>query len=240
MLTNQKIAQSIKTDIAQEPVSLASTVAVGEFYSGADFRKHAYHVIAGAMAAAETVVAQVRKATDALGTGPADLALAVATITGNTNVQEILLNFGTIIDTDAVTINGQLYTAEDTTPVAASGEFATGADDDAAMVNLAAVIALLQPELLLVPTGSGGTGTLTSKEPGEQTVTAVAADATIVVTTVKAGAIIEFDSNDLEAGSASHHAIELTTVGTIIAGAVLERGQGTYNPTQKLADETLI
>lgn len=235
MLNNKKIAQAVKMDAGLEQLSLASTNATGEFFEMSLFQKGLYLITAGAMAATKTVVAQVRKATDALGTGAADLALATVTITANVNVQEILVNFGTIIATDVIIINGVTYTADDTAPVAANGEFDTGADDDAAQVNLAAVIALLQPELLLTPDGSGGTGILTSKEPGEQTVSASSVDATIVVTTVKAQAFVEFDSNDLDDGSATHAAIKLTTDATIITGAVLLRAGGRYDPAQKAA-----
>lgn len=230
MINNARLSEKIKLDLGVLPISKATAAETGAYFTIDGPALFVFQ--AAAMAATKTVIGQLLKATDALGTGSDTLTGAAATITANTNVTKALLTAATIADGDStVTINGVVFTCEDTDPDIDAGEFASGANDDAACVNLAAAINHLLGETLVATAGTGIV-TLTVKEKGEATITVVSGHATIVASTLEAMGYIEIEPADL--GEFTHAALRLTTDATIVVSAALLRLRG-YSPAQKVA-----
>ena len=240
--THGKFVEHNKVDLGMAPTSLASTAKTGPYYSMANYTKAAFLVMVAAIADTKTVIAQVLQASDAAATGAKVITGAVATITSPLLASKILITTTTVIDTNVITVtttrNGiasvQIFTCEDTTPVAADGEFASGANDTAAMVNLAAVINSLLPDCLAVP--STNTITITSRDPGRVVIGITAATGTMVPSIVECAAYVEIedtwldDDNDFD-----HVAIRVTTDATIVCSSTLVRAGGRYSPDQAVA-----
>jgi hypothetical protein len=224
-----KLYDQIQVDMAVLPVSLATTNSTGAYFSLAGFEKVLFEFYAATMAAAATVIGQVYQATSAAGAGSKVITAATSTITANAAAKKVLLTANTIVDeTSTVTINGTVFTCEDTTPNAELGEFDSGANDTAACVNLAAVINhLLGATVLATP--STTTVILTAKDPGANSITVTGADSTIVVSTLEHQGHIEVDIADLDA-TFTHVALKLTTSATIVVAGALIRGEGRYSP----------
>lgn len=242
MHTSGKLSEHVKVDVALEPVSLASTNKTGGYHSLKGYKRALFAFKAATIAATKTVVAQVMKAQDAVGTAAAALTGATATITANASVTKALLTAATIVDGDStVTVNGTVFTCEDTTPDIDSGEFASGADDTAAAANLAAAINHLLGTTLLA-SAAAGVVTLTAKEPGEAAITITAAHATIVPSTVEALGYVEVDAAQLGSGF-THAALKLTTDATIVVEGTLVReglSAGNAAPTQQVAASKVL
>lgn len=239
MDVTSKLNEKLKVDVGLEPISLATTAGTGDYYSLDGYKRALFYVITAAMAAGKTVIVQVMEATSNIGAGAQALTSAVATIAANTLATKGLFTPSTVVDTDHVTVaiydesgtlvSTQIYTAEDTTPVAADGEYATGANDTAAMVNMGAVVNLLQADYLYaVP--SGATLILHVREPGKYTMTLTGHTTTMVASTLEAACYVEVDVMQLTA-TYTHVAVRATTDDTIIVGGTLLReglmgGQG--------------
>ena len=235
-----RLSEHLKADQALAPQSIASSNKTGAYFAIGDYAKAMWKISAAAMADAATVVAQVMVAEDAAATGATALTGAAATITGNVAVKRALLTGNTIVDEDTVvTVNGVVFSCEDTTPDAEAGEFASGANDTAACVNLAAVINSLCPELLATPSTS--TVILDVRDPGTGTITIADAHATIVPSTLEAEAYVEVDHGQVEVGDFTHMALKLTTDDTIVVGAELIRiGNRDDGETQYMAAGTVL
>lgn len=237
MRTHGKLSDALKVDLAVLPKSVASGPETGAYFNLKDAgRKALFWFKAATMAATKTVVAQVMKAKDGVATGATALTGATATITANTNVKKALLTANTIADGDSVvTVNGTVFTCEDTTPDIDAGEFASGADDDAACVNLAAAINhLLGDTLVATASTSPAVVTLEVKEPGDATITVEDAHSTIVLSTLEAEGYVEIDASDL-GDEYTHAALKLTTDATIVVAGVLIRGDGRFTPSHSVA-----
>jgi len=234
----KKLEESVKVDVALKPVSLASGTSTGAYFPMKKWGRAIFVVTAAAMAKAKTVAAQVMQATDALGTGAKVITNALATIVSPTKATEVTVTATTVVDGNVITIASlkrtQIFTCEDTTPDASAGEFASGADDTAAMANLATVINLLMPELRAV--GAVNVLTLTSREPGEQVISVSAETGTMVPAVVEAVAYVEVEEGFLDhENDFDHVAIKVTTDATIVVGADCVRGEGKFSPTQAVA-----
>jgi len=234
-LTNGKLSEHIKIDSALNPISLATTNATGGYHGMKGWKRALFKMNAAAIADTVTAIAQVMEATDAAATGAQVLTGAAATITGSLRATRALLTGNTIVDgTTTVTVtahkrNGDdesaVFICEDTTPDIDAGEFASGANDTAAMVELAAAINHLLGDWILA-TPSTTTCILTAAEPGEVVISLTACDATIVPSTLEAIAIVEIDAAQLSAGY-SHVALRATTGGTIVVAGELTREEAT-------------
>ncbi len=240
--THGKIVEHSKIDVGVAPTSLATTSKTGPYYSLAKYAKAAFLFTVAAMADGKTVVAQVMQATSAAAGSAKVITGALATITAPLLASKLLITTTTVVDGNLITItstkNGiatvQIFTCEDTTPVAADGEFASGANDTAAMVNLAAVVNALLPDLLAVP--STNTLTLTARKPGECVVSTSDENATMVPSIVEATGYVEVDGVMLDDDNDFNHvALKLTTDATIVAGAELVREGERYSPKQNVA-----
>jgi hypothetical protein len=251
MLTQGKITEHVKVDVGVEPISLATTNDTGGYHPMSGYKKAIFVFTAAAMAKTKTVVAQIMEATNAAAGSAAALASAAATITANTLVTKALLTANTIVDaTSTVTLTAtmpdgttsvQLYVCEDTTPDIDAGEFASGANDTAACVELAAVINNMQGDYILA-TASGATVILTAAQPGDAVITITLEDSTIVASTLEAIGYVEIDAAQLTA-TFTHIALKLTTDATIVVGATLLRAsksRGKANPGQMVAAGTVL
>lgn len=230
MLTAGKIIEQVKADLALLPKSVATSNETGAYFSMKEYGKALFVFAAAAIAATKTVVAQVMKAADGVGTGATALTGATATITANTAVKKALLTGNTIADEDTVvTINGVVFSCEDTSPDIDAGEFASGANDTAACVELAAAINHLLPDIKATPSTS--TVILELREPGTGSITIEDAHSTIVPSTLEAEGYVEVDASQLGDGF-SHVALKLTTDATIVvSGQVIRSGAGGGQPT---------
>lgn len=235
-----KITDQIKTDLAVLPKSLATTNETGAYFSLSGFGRACFRFAAAAMAAGKTVVGQVLKATDGLGTGSTNLTSATATITANAGVKKALLTANTIADEDTVvTINGVLFSAEATNPDIDAGEYDPTGGDAAAVITLAAAInhLLADASPKIKATASGTTVILELREPGSGAITITGAHSTIVPSTLEAEAYIEIGPEDLGDGY-THAALKLTTDATIVVSAMVERAPGRHSPVHYVAGST--
>lgn len=225
-----RLIDKLGINIAVQPVSLATTNTTGAYFSMSGINKVVFKFFAAAMAKTKTVVGQVYQAKSAAGASAKTISGATATVTANTAVKKALLTANTIVDeTSTVTINGTVFTCEDTTPDIDAGEFASGDSDTDACVNLAAAINHLLGDSVLA-TASTGTVILTEKEPGSTSgITVSDEDSTIVASTREAEGEIEVDLEDLDEDF-THLALKLTTDATIVVCGAIIREEGRYSP----------
>lgn len=226
-----KLNEKLKVDVGLEPISLATTAGTGDYYSLDGYKRALFYVITAAMAATKTVIVQVMEATSNIGAGAQALTSAVATITANTLATKGLFTPSTIVTTDTCVIaiydesgtlvSTQTYLAQDTTPVAADGEFDTGSTDTTAMTNLAVVANLLQGDYIYA-VQSGATMIVHVREPGKYTMTLTGHTTTVVASTLEAACYVEVDVMQLTA-TYTHVAVRATTDDTIIVGGTLLR-----------------
>lgn len=234
MQTHGKISDEVKVDAALSPRSLATTNATGEYFSLEEYSRAMFLTEAHEIADTKTVVSQVMQAQDAAGTGAKALTNAAATITAPTKATAAKITCVSVLDTEAITINGQTFTCETTDPDAAAGEFDAGGSDGATATNLAAVINSLLPKVKAEV--NSNVVTLTSREPGEETITIADAAATMTPAVLRAQSYIEVEPSFLDlANGFTHVAIKVTTDATIVAGATLLRAPGRFSPVQAVA-----
>lgn len=246
MNTAGKITEKVKGDVALLPISLATTNDTGPYFPMKGYKRAAFWFSAAAMADTETVIAQIFEAKTAVGGSAAALTSAAATITSPVGAAEALLTASTIVDEDSVvtvtatrkdgTTSVQIYSCEDTTPDQSAGEFASGANDTAACVNLAATINALQGDDVLA-TASTTTVILSAAQPGNVKITISAAHATIVPSILEAVGYVEVDAAQMTA-LFTHLALKVTTSATIVVAGHLERmgeAGGNEQPGQLVA-----
>jgi hypothetical protein len=251
MITSGKISEHVKMDVAVASQSIASSNVTGAYHSMKGIKKALFEFKCAAIAKTKTVVAQVMKATSAAAAGAAALTGAAATITANVLLTKGLLTANTIVDaTSTVTLTATLpdgttqaatFTCEDTSPDITVGEFASGANDTEACVNLAAAINYLLGTWILA-TASSATVILTAAEPGEAVITISGEDSTIVASGLEAIGYVEIDAAQLGA-TFTHVALKLTTDATIIVGGTLVREGftgGNEKPGQMVAASKVL
>lgn len=251
MLTSGKLTENTKVDVALVSQSIASSNVTGAYHPAKGFKRIVVWFKAAVMAKTKTVVAQVMEAkTAAAGTAQA-LTSAVATLTANALVTKGLLTANTIVDATstviltATTRDGTTHAAtficEDTDPDIDAGEFASGANDTAACVELAAVINHLLGDWILA-TASTTTVILTAAQPGDAVITISAEDATIIASTLEMIGYVEVDASQLTA-LYTHLGVKLTTDATIIVGADMHRegmSGGNAQPGQTAGAGTVL
>jgi hypothetical protein len=251
METAGKISEHVKIDVALVSQSIASSNVTGAYHPMKGIKRALFEFKAAVMAKTKTVVAQVMEAKTAAGGSAAALTSAAATLTANTLATKALLTANTIVDgTSTVTITAtlpdgttqsQTFICEDTTPDASAGEFASGANDTEACVNLAAVINTLLGTWVLA-TASTTTVILTAAQPGEATISITLEDSTIVASTLEMIGYVEVDVSQMTA-LFTHLALKLTTDATIIVGATLVREGmtgGNEKPGQMVGAGTVL
>lgn len=231
------VSEDVKLDIALTSQAL-NGAGTGEYFNLAKYGKALFVVEIGAMAAGATSILQVMQAQDATGAGAKVVTNNTATITANTNVSAALLTSALVhVAGDTYTINGLTFTAA-AADVPGTRTYAVGADATASTANLAAKI---NDPVIGVPgvlaSAALGVLTLTATEPGEETITITAsAGAVGVPSTAQAIGYVECDASFLDlANGFSHVALRVTNSAATQTGAVLLRGQGRYNPDQKVA-----
>lgn len=225
-----------KIDLAIEPVSLASTSRTSDYYRANHFRQFGFLFGAAAMAAANTVVAQIVQATDAAGTGSKNVAGATCTITANTLVKSGTLTLATALAGETVVINGITFTAHATTTTVANREFSIAGTDTQ---DAAELVTCINDATYGVPgvtaTSNLGVVTLVATSPGDVAIT-LAGDTNITAATLAAAAYIEIDNCLLDKNNGFEYAaITLTTNATILVDSWLLREACRYTPTQYLA-----
>ncbi|MDK1019553.1 MAG: hypothetical protein QGD89_09160 [Actinomycetota bacterium] len=231
---NAKLEEQVKVDVGVTPTSLATTNKTGAFYAMANWARALFVVEAAAIADGQTVVAQVLQAKDGDGGSEKVITNAAATITSPTKATEVTVTATTVVDGNLITVNGQIFTCDDSSPDSALGQFDSGANDTDAMANLAVVVNLLLPKVKA--TSASTVLTLRARDPGEETISISDETGTMVPAVIKALAYIEVEHRFLDHDNGFDHvAIKLTTDDTIVAGATLIRGNGRFDPTQYVA-----
>jgi len=244
---NSKIVNHSKFDTAVAPESVATSNTTGDYFNLEKYQRACFFFSSAAMAKGDTVVAQILKATDGEGAGSASLSGAAATITALANAKKVLMTANTIVDAtttfvltvkdkSGATVSTQTYICEDTAPDSTLGQFASGADDDAAIDNLKAVVNSQQGDYV-VASSSGDPLTISVKEPGEHSLTITGDEATLVPSNLEAEGYVEIAAEDLGDGF-THAALDLTTDATILVGGTLERKGSRYTVGHAVAAST--
>jgi hypothetical protein len=232
-----KLSDDLKIDVAVEPVSLATTNTTGPYYNMKNFRRALFLVSVAAMATGSTVVAQVYQATDATGSDAKVVTNSTITITADTKVKKATITLATLTAGSEIEINGLTFTAHASMTTVASREFSIGGNDTA---DAAALVTCINDETYGVPgvlaSSSAGVVTLTATEPGDNYLTVVGVATIGVAATVYADGFIELESGMLDtANGFTHIALKITTDATIVAGAMLARGDARITPDQYVA-----
>jgi hypothetical protein len=227
-----------KVDIGLVGQVINNTNVTGKYFCMNNYRKALAILSIGAMAVDKTAKVEFLQATDAAGTSAKAVTGAEATLTANTGVTVATLTLATVLNTQAVTINGLVFTAHTDTTTAASRQFKIDGDDTA---DAAALAGLINHATYGVPgvtaTSALGVVTLTATDPGEALITIADPAATITPATLQAQAYAEIDVSQLDiAGGFNYVAPKVTTTSTAgVCAVTLLRGDGRFEPTQKFA-----
>jgi hypothetical protein len=231
----QRLFERAKIDIGLVGQTLNNGNVSGAFYKASDFRRALGVLVCGALAATKTCKLELMEATDANGTGAQLLTGAAATITANVDVTELTIALATVLNGQAITINGLTFTAHTDTTTAANREFSIAGDDTA---DAAALAGLINDPVFGLPgvVASAATGTITLKatDPGKTLITAASAAATYTIATTKAQGYVEFDGLNLSDGF-THIGCKVTSTGNGVVGVVLLRSEERDVITQKVA-----
>jgi len=235
------LSERLKVDTAIVSQSL-NGAGTSVYYNMKKYRKALFITEIGAMAAAATSVMQVMEARDAAATGAQVLTGLTATMTANIGVAEATLTLATVLNTEAVTINGLVFTAHTDTTTLALRQFDISGTDTADAVEL--VLCINDP-VYGVPgvtaTSAAGVVTLVATEPGEVDITITdAAAGTITPATIRAIGYVEVDHSMMTKATGAvaaytHLALRVTNSGAMQTGAVLVRGNNRYTPVQTVA-----
>lgn len=230
-----------KLDIALKPQALNNTNATGRYFGMQMFRKAIFWLLGGAMAATKTTKIELLQAKDAAGTGAKAITGAEATITANIAVTEVTLTCATVLATQAVTINGLVFTA------AASADlpnrvFAVGANDTECAASLVLAINHATAGVPGITASSAlGVVTLKATNPGEATITIADPAATITPATTEAQAYVEIDAGSLDlAGGFEYVAAKVTTTATSVVAVNVVRGDGRFEALQQVGAAATI
>jgi len=229
----------VDTQLVSENLAGANTPI---YYNMKKYRKALFVWEVGAMAAGVTSVAAAWEARDDAATGAQALGAITATITANINVAEATLTLATVLNTEAVTINGLLFTAHTDTTTVADREFAIDGNDTADAVELCICI---NDPVYGVPgvtaTSALGVVTLVATELGEEDITITdPAAGTITAATIRAIGYLEVDHTMLTKATAlvaayTHIGFIVTPSAATLTGGVVLRGNNRYTPTQYVA-----
>ncbi len=251
-----KLSERYKIDIGLVATSLNNANATGAYYPVAGFRKFLAVCLDGASAVNKTTKIEWLQAKTTAGdsakpvkqsnisTAAESSAESVAAATGFTDVTECTLTMNTMLNTEAVTINGVTFTAHTDTTTPNLRQFSISGNDEA---DATALAELINDATYGVPgvkaTASGGVITLTSTVPGKKTITvSTAAAAKCIPAITKQLLYTEIDIDDLDiAGGFVYVAPKVTKAGNGYVAVAVLREVGTYGPVvQKVAAETKI
>ncbi|GMV90532.1 MAG: hypothetical protein AMXMBFR82_03100 [Candidatus Hydrogenedentota bacterium] len=235
-----RLYEAQKIDIGLVSQALNNTNATGRYFAMKDYGSALAILNGGAMAATKTTKIEVFEASDEDGTGAQLISGATATITANTNVTKATIALATVLNGEAIVINGLTFTAHTDTTTAADREFKIDGDDTA---DAAALAGLINDATYGVPgvTAAANTGTitLTVDDPGSRVLTISSEDATFTIATVEAQAYVELDDFDLSDGF-THIACKVTTTANSNVAVVLLRGKPDGAVTQKVGASASI
>ena len=234
---NNYLSDVLKVDVGLQAVSLATANQTGPYYRMDLYRKALFVFNAATMAAAATVIAQIYQATNAAAGSAKVVTKGVATITANIKAKRVLLTTRSCVATDSIIINGLTFTAS-TSQVLATRTWKADGNDAADATSL---VACINDATYGVPgvlaTLSTDVVYLTATEPGDAYITiGTIVGGTIVPSTIYADGFVEINAADLDdANGFDHIAVNLATVGTIVTGAMLIRGDARDSPKQYVA-----
>lgn len=234
-----------KVDVGLVPQTLNNTNATGKYYRMNMDRKAMAVITVGAMAAGKTAVIELLQATNVAGSNAKGLPstagqAAKATIEANKGVIIATLTIATAVASNAITINGQTYTAIANGATASGRQWPIGAGGTADADSAASLAAIINDVLFgvagVTASAAGGVITLTATEPGTATITIADAAATITPATVQALAYVEVDAAQLDTKNGFEYiAAKVTTTANTVASVVLIRGDSRFEPTQQVA-----
>jgi hypothetical protein len=223
------LSERAKFDIGLVAQAINNTNVTGKYFRMNMERKALFILNGGAMAAAKTTKIEVLQAKDTAGTDakgiPSTAAqAATAEITANTKVTEATLTLATVLNTQAVTINGLTF-------------------DDTA--DAAELVKCINDSVYGVPgitaTSALGVVTLVSTNPGETLITIADPAATITPATTKAQAFVEVDVGSLDlANGFEYVAAKVTTGANTVASVILIRGDGRFEPVQAVGASAVV
>jgi hypothetical protein len=236
-----RLREIAKLDMALEPQALNNSNNSGRSFPMRHFRRALFVVLGGAMAVTKTTALQIMEAQDAAGTGAQALSGALATITANANAAKATVALASVLNGEAIVINGLTFTAHTDTTTAADREFKIDGNDTA---DAAALAGLINDATYGVPgvTAAADTGTitLTVDDPGETTLTISSEDATFTIATVEAVGYVEVEDYDLSEGF-THLAAKVTTTANTVVSVVLLRSPAKTMPvTQHVGAGTTL
>lgn len=237
---NAKLTERLRVDLVRESGTV-STSATGRGVKMAEFEKVLFILTIGAVAASKVASLKVRQAKTAAGGDIKDISALASTsdleadIATNTRVMKVNVAFDTVVTTNTLKVNGMAFTAKDTSPDIEAGEWATGADDTAAAVNLAAAI---NHHRKTVGVEAIASTTNVILHAMERPVTVTDATATrFVVTTLSAALAVEIKAAELDTANGFDHAVPV--IATDDAAAVCTvtaiRGDARRIPVQVVA-----
>ena len=218
------LQEASRWDVGLPPQQLATSNATGDFLPMTSYRRAVGVLHVGAAADAVTAKIEMMEAKDVLGTGAQAIASATRTVTVPASLQRATLTLVTVLDGQAVTINGLVFTGKTAAPDLSLREFLRGVSDTA---DAAALVVVINDPTVGLPgvTATSAVGVVTLIGEGEAVITISAAAATITPAGVAAAAVVEVDHFDLSAGF-NHVACKVTTVGTAQVGAMVARASG--------------
>lgn len=232
----RQLNEGLKVDVAMQ-IALNNTNATSRFFNLAEYGRALFVLTCGALAATKTCALQLVEATDGGGTGAQDITGKLATITANAKVSKATIALATVLNGEAVTINGLTFTGHTDTTTPADREFAISGDNTA---DAEALAGLINNATYGVPgvtaAAAAGTITLTVTDPGSTYLTIASEDATFTIATVEAVAFVEVDASELDlADGFSHVAAKVTSTGNGTVGVTVLRGDARFTPTQYVA-----
>jgi hypothetical protein len=234
----KELFKRAKVDIGLVPQTINNSNATGRYYHFNMFRKLLAILQIGAMAATKTVKIELLQAKDGAGTDAKGIPstagqTAVAEVTANTNVTKATLTCASVLATEAVTINGLVFTAaaaEDLT----KRIFAVGANDTACAASLVKAINHASMGVPgLTAESALGVITLKSTNSGETLITIEDAAATITAATTEAQAYVELDVGSLDlANGFEYVAVKVTSSANGSVAALIVEGDNRFEPVQ--------
>lgn len=237
-----RIIDNVKIDIHLPTQSIASTTVTGEYLDVANYRTFCTHCNTGQLAAGNTVVLQLTQAKDRNGTDVKNVTGATATITGNTNVNEVNVTLTTVLAGATLTVNGLVYTAHVSVTDVTLRQFSVGGSDTTDAANL---VTCLNDPIYGVPNihaeSTGNVITISAFEDVGANLTVVSSAGTMVVVTLGAQGYIEISTDLLDQENGfTWVGIAVTTNAVITAGNAAGRSRPRYTPIQAFAADTLL
>jgi hypothetical protein len=229
----RRISDYNKIDIGLVPSNL-NGAGTGEYFPMRNSRKALFVVSIGAMAVGATSVIQVMQAQDAAGTGAKVVTNNAATITANTRVAAATFTAAACAPADTAIVNGVTFTGGAAENSANRIFLADAADNNATAASLAAVINAHLPQVRAA--ANAAVVTVTSRDPGNVTVTVTGTAVRLIAATVRAVGYVECDVGYLdEVNGFGHVAVRVTNSAAMQTGAALLRGENRYSLPQTVA-----